>query len=375
MPTPQDLLPSSEPVQFIAPGGELTAQTHPRGYRLPEADRLLALHRGMVLGRRFDKQATALTKQGRLAVYPSSHGQDACQVACAQALREDDWFFPTYRDSMALVTRGIDPVEVLTLLKGDWHAGYDVAATRTAPQCTPLATQLVHAAGTGSALARKGSDAAVLAFIGDGATSEGDFHEGLNFAAVFNAPVVFVVQNNTYAISVPLSKQTKAPSLAYKGIGYGIPSEQVDGNDAAAVAAVMDAALERARSGGGPTLLELHTYRMDAHTNADDATRYREASEVEGWVAKDPIVRLERYLLSQGLLDEAAVEAIHAEGEEQSARLRERMNADVQHDPLELFEHVFAEPTPQLLEQRAVVEAELAAARADQDHTAQEATR
>lgn len=361
MPSPQDLLPSEEPVQFIAPGGELTASDHPRGYTLPEPDRLLALYRGMVLGRRFDRQATVLTKQGRLAVYPSSYGQDACQVATVQALREDDWFFPTYRDSMALVTRGIDPVQVLTLLKGDWHAGYDVAATRTAPQCTPLATQLIHAAGAGAGAARKGSDAAVLAFIGDGATSEGDFHEGLNFAAVFNAPVVFVVQNNTYAISVPLSKQTKAPSLAYKGIGYGIPSEQVDGNDAAAVAAVMDTALARARSGGGPTLVELHTYRLDAHTNADDATRYRASDEVEGWLAKDPIVRLEQYLLATGALDEARIDEIRAEGEEQSAALRDRMNADVEHQPLDLFDHVFANPTAQLTEQRAQVAAELAA--------------
>ncbi|WP_462418318.1 pyruvate dehydrogenase (acetyl-transferring) E1 component subunit alpha [Kytococcus sp. Marseille-QA3725] len=374
MATPQDLLPSSDPVQFIAPGGELTASDHPRGYTLPDAEKLLALYRGMVLGRRFDKQATALTKQGRLAVYPSSFGQDACQVATVQALREDDWLFPTYRDSMAVVTRGVDPVEVLTLLKGDWHAGYDVSATRTAPQCTPLATQLVHAAGTGSALARKGSDAAVLAFIGDGATSEGDFHEGLNFAAVFKAPVVFVVQNNTYAISVPLSKQTKAPSLAYKGIGYGIPSEQVDGNDAAAVAAVMDTALARARAGDGPTLVELHTYRLDAHTNADDATRYREDSEVQGWLAKDPVVRLEQYLLAQGLLDDARIEEIRAEGEEQAASLRERMNADVEHDPMDLFEHVYAEPTPQLLEQRAQVAAELAAAGEDAQ-TTEEATR
>ncbi|SNC73460.1 pyruvate dehydrogenase E1 component alpha subunit [Kytococcus aerolatus] len=371
MSTPQDLLPSPEPVQLIGPGGEPTVQEHPRGYALPPTERLLALHRAMVLGRRFDTQATALTKQGRLAVYPSSIGQDACQVATVSALEEGDWFFPTYRDSMALFTRGIDPVQVLTLLKGDWHAGYDVAATRTAPQCTPLATQLIHAAGAGAGMARRREGGAVLAFIGDGATSEGDFHEGLNFAAVYKAPVVFVVQNNAYAISVPLSKQTKAPSLAYKGIGYGIPSEQVDGNDAAAVAAVMDTALERARSGGGPTLVELHTYRMDAHTNADDATRYRESAEVDAWREKDPIVRLEKHLLDTGALTEERLEEIRAEAEEMAATLRERMNTDAEHDPLSLFEHVYAEPTPQLLEQRAMVAAELAAATAD----SQEATR
>ena len=236
--TTADLLPCGDPVQFLNEQGELTGpgeEAEARGYLMPSDEDLLAVWRQMVIGRRFDAQATALTKQGRLAVYPSSRGQDACQVAPVLALQEHDWFFPTYRDSMALVSRGLDPVEVLTLLRGSWHCGYDPVANNTAPQCTPLATQAVHAAGAGHGLARRGSDGVALCFIGDGATSEGDFHEGLNFAAVFNAPTVYFVQNNKYAISVPLAKQTKAPSLAYKGIGYGIRSEQVDGNDAAAV--------------------------------------------------------------------------------------------------------------------------------------------
>src|SRR5699024_5117969 len=236
-----DLLPCAEPVHFLDEQGELTgpsAEAASRGYEMPNDEDLVAVWRQMVIGRRFDTQATALTKQGRLAVYPSSRGQDACQVAPVLALAEQDWFFPTYRDSMALVTRGLDPVEVLTLLRGSWHCGYDPVATRTAPQCTPLATQAVHAAGAGHGLARRGSNGVALCFIGDGATSEGDFHEGLNFAAVFNTPTVFFVQNNKYAISVPLDKQTKAPSLAYKGVGYGVRSEQVDGNDPAAVLAV-----------------------------------------------------------------------------------------------------------------------------------------
>ena len=205
------LLPCPEPVQLLSADGaavEAGEQASERGYTMPEPEALLAVWRGMVVGRRFDAQATALTKQGRLAVYPSSRGQDACQVAPVLALAEQDWLFPTYRDSMALVTHGIDPVEVLTLLRGDWHCGYDPQATRTAPQCTPLATQAVHAAGAAHGLARRGTDALALCLIGDGATSEGDFHEGLNFAAVFEAPTVFLVQNNKYAISVPLAKQT-----------------------------------------------------------------------------------------------------------------------------------------------------------------------
>lgn len=360
--TPADLLPCAEPVRFLDEHGQLTdlgPETTARGYAMPSDEDLLAVWRQMVIGRRFDTQATALTKQGRLAVYPSSRGQDACQVAPVLALQEDDWFFPTYRDSMALVSRGLDPIEVLTLLRGSWHCGYDPVATNTAPQCTPLATQAVHAAGTGYGLARRGSDGVALCFIGDGATSEGDFHEGLNFAAVFNTPTVYFVQNNKYAISVPLEKQSKAPSLAYKGIGYGIRSEQVDGNDAAAVLAVTRRALEHASSGSGPFLIEAHTYRLEAHTNADDATRYRESEEVTAWSTRDPIARLRTYLVGTGALTPEIEEQVSAEAEEYAARVRELMNAEPEVAPLSLFEHVYAQPTPQLREQAAMVAAEL----------------
>jgi pyruvate dehydrogenase E1 component alpha subunit len=262
---------------------------------------------------------------------------------------------------VAIVSRGVDPVEVLTLLRGDQHCGYDPVATQVAPQCTPLATQLPHATGMAEALRRKGGNGVVLALVGDGGTSEGDFHEALNFAAVLGAPVVFFVQNNKYAISVPLARQSAAPSLAYKGIGYGMRSEQVDGNDLTAVLAVLTAAVEHARSGGGPTLVEAHTYRMGAHTNADDAARYRDEAEVERWRAADPIARLETYLTARGLLTDEIAEAARVEAEEFAAGLRARMNLDPAPDPLSMFDHVFAEPTLQLLEQRALLAAELEA--------------
>ena len=351
------LLPSLVPVRFIAEDG--TAVKPPAGYTLPNDEALREAYRQMVLGRRFDTQATALTKQGRLAVYPSSRGQEACQIAGVLALRENDWLFPTYRDSVALVSRGIDPMEVLTLLRGGWHCGYDPAAARVAPQCTPLATQTIHAVGMADAMRRRHEDGVVMALIGDGGTSEGDFHEALNFAAVLRAPVVFFVQNNKYAISVPLARQTAAPSLAYKGVGYGIPSEQVDGNDLVAVLSVLTSAVEHARTGRGPFLVEAHTYRMSAHTNADDATRYREAGEVEKWEGADPLARLETYLRGRDLLDDEDVAQAGAEAEEFAARVRSGMNADVEADPFELFEHVFAEPTPQLREQRALLASEL----------------
>lgn len=359
----QQLLPCPEPVRFLEPAGTLAAgapgeQATARGYAMPEPEALVQVWRNMVLGRRFDAQATALTKQGRLAVYPSSRGQDACQVAPVLTMTDPDWLFPTYRDSMALFVRGLDPAESMAQLRGDWHSGYDPMATQTGPQTTPLATQALHAAGSAYGMVRRGTGGVALCYIGDGATSEGDFHEGMNFAAVFNAPVVFVVQNNKYAISVPLAKQTRAPSLAYKGVGYGVRSEQVDGNDPIAMLAVCRTAFEHARSGGGPFLIEAHTYRMEAHTNADDATRYRTSEEVDEWVGRDPIVRLQAWLLAQGHLDDALIEQVRVEGEEIAAKIRSIMNEDATLDPMELFEHVFAEPTPQLREQAEMVAAE-----------------
>jgi 2-oxoisovalerate dehydrogenase E1 component alpha subunit len=359
MASPQSLLPAVHPIRFLAEDG--SPVTAPAEYRLPADELLLDAYRRMVLGRRFDTQATALTKQGRLAVYPSSRGQDACQVAAAMALHERDWLFPTYRDSVALVCRGVDPVEALTLLRGNWHCGYDPAAVRVAPQCTPLATHALHATGMAEALRRSGEDSVALALIGDGGTSEGDFHEALNFAAVFGAPVVFFIQNNKYAISVPLSRQCAAPSLAYKGIGYGVRSEQVDGNDLPAVLSVLTAAVEYARAGNGPMLVEAHTYRIEPHTNADDATRYRDEQEVERWRAADPLDRLTAYLRARGLLDDQTAQEAQARAEQFAADLRARMNADTALDPLGLFDHVFAELTPQLREQRAMLAAELAA--------------
>ncbi|WP_040161829.1 pyruvate dehydrogenase (acetyl-transferring) E1 component subunit alpha [Mobilicoccus massiliensis] len=361
-PFQRGLIPAASPVCFLDEHGH-RVEPVTDDYDAPSDDDVLECYRRMVVGRRFDTQATALTKQGRLAVYPSSRGQEACQVGSVMCIRPDDWFFPTYRDSVALVSRGIDPVEVLTLLRGDAHCGYDPAATRTAAQCTPLATQLLHAAGVAYGERRQGRDSVALAFIGDGATSEGDFHEALNFAAVFRAPVVFVVQNNGWAISVPLEKQTAAPSLAYKGIGYGVVCEQVDGNDALAVLAVVGKAVAWARAGRGPVLVELHTYRMEAHTNADDETRYRTSEEVEAWRLKDPMERLETYLRSVGRLDDELAATYAQEAEDAAAELRRRMNEDTDPQASSMFEHVYARPTAQLADQRQMVLDEIDAER------------
>jgi pyruvate dehydrogenase E1 component alpha subunit len=350
------LLPADEPLALIDAAGRATGQHE---LARPDPAVLLELYRRMVIGRRFDTQATALTKQGRLAVYPSSRGQEACQVGAVLALREQDWLFPTYRDSTAIVTRSVDPVEVLALLRGDWHCGYDPYLHRVAPQCTPLATNTLHAVGLAHAARLKGEDTVAVVLLGDGATSEGDTHEALNFAAVWNAPVVFFVQNNGYAISVPLSKQTAAPSLAYKGVGYGLASMRIDGNDPAAVYASVRSAIDAAANGAGPTLIEAMTYRMEAHTNADDASRYRDSDEVRTWLARDPIERLERYLRQSGQLDDDLAAEVTAAAERSAAALRERMNVDVEPDPTDLFAHVYAEPTAALLAQRTQLLAEL----------------
>ena len=354
------LLPSAVPLQLIDPDGR--RGENPGGLEIPAPDILLELHRRMVLGRRFDTQATALTRQGRLAVYPSSRGQDACQVGSVLALRDQDWLFPTYRDSVAVLTRGVPAEETLTLLRGDWHCGYDPCEYRVAPQCTPLATSTLHAVGLAYAARLKKQDQATLVLLGDGATSEGDTHEALNFAGVWKAPVVFFVQNNGYAISVPLSKQTAAPALAYKGVGYGVRSLLIDGNDAAAVYAAVRSALAHASAGRGPTLIEALTYRVEAHTNADDAARYRDDAEVAAWLARDPLARLETYLRGRGLLGDADVASFGAEAEQRAAGLRDAMSGEMNVAPADLFAHVYAEPTQTLAAEQDFLLAELAQA-------------
>lgn len=357
-----DLLPGEIPLRLIDQDGVAdpagTAAIPPD--RVPSADTLREGYRRLVLARRLNDQADALVRQGRLAVYPSSHGQEACEIAAALALGEQDWLFPTYRDTVAVIARGVDPFEAFVLLRGDWHSGYDPHEHHVAPQATPLATQLLHAVGFAHAARMRGEDTVVLALCGDGATSEGDFHEALNFAAVFHLPVVFLVQNNGYAISVPLSRQTAAPSLAHKGVGYGMRGRLVDGNDLAALLAVLGEAVEEAREGGGPTLVEAVTYRVKSHTNADDATRYRAQDEVEPWLARDPLLRLRTWLTERGALTEGDDAEAHAHAERVAAELRAAIMRDAEPHPEDLFAHVYATPTPQLREQAEQLAAEQA---------------
>lgn len=358
---PTRTLPPEKPLRLLDNAGHAVTGRDTGGFALPDLATLVELYRRMVIARRFDVQVTALTRQGRLATYPSALGQEACEIGAVSALDADDWLFPTYRESVALLTRGIDPAEILVSFRGDWHNGYDQRAHRTAAQATPLATQALHAVGLGHAARLRHDPIAALAFLGDGATSEGDAHEAFNFAAVWQAPTVFLVQNNQYAISVPLSRQTHARTLADKAVGYGMPGYHVDGNDVAAVYAVTRAAVERARAGLGPTFIEGVTYRVESHTNSDDPTRYRQQREVEHWKRRDPIERLEKYLVSEGALGDALREEITEAAEALASRTRAAMSAEAEISPLELFDHVYASPRRQLAEQRERLAAELAA--------------
>lgn len=365
------LLPAKQRIQILSEDGELLDPTYQPGqpgedaetghqYPMPKFETLLEGYRQLVIGRRVNEQNYALVRQGRMAVYPSSHGQEASEVAAALCLEPRDWLFPTYRDTVTVMARGVDALEVLEGFRGSWHCGWDPKEHRTAPQSTPLTTQLLHAVGMAQAARLKGEELVVLAMCGDGATSEGDFHEALNFAAVFKLPVIFFVQNNKFAISVPVAKQTAAPSLAHKAIGYGMAGELVDGNDLAALMAVLGRAVDLCREGSGPFLIEADTYRIQSHTNADDATRYRHDSEVDEWGRRDPIVRMKNFLTSQGVLSEELEQEISDDAEAVATRLRDAGAVEPELDPLELFEHVYTVQTPQLEEQKAQLADELA---------------
>lgn len=359
------LLPARDRIQMISPEGTLLpvgqqGTTDGHEYPMPSEKDLLNGYRQLVIGRRVNDQNHALVRQGRMAVYPSSHGQEASEVASALCLEARDWLFPTYRDTVAVLARGVEPMDVMTGFRGDWHQGYDPLEHNTSIQSTPLTTQLLHAVGMAQAARLKGENTVVLGMVGDGGTSEGDFHEALNFAAVFKLPVIFFVQNNKYAISVPLARQTAAPTLAHKAVGYGMAGERVDGNDLAALLAVLGRAVKLCRDGGGPFLVEADTYRMQSHTNADDATRYRHDEEVTEWSTKDPLQRMKTYLSSTGVLTEDVEQDISEAAESVAAGLRDAMSVQPTLDPLELFDHVYAIQTPQLAAQRAQLAGELA---------------
>ncbi|MGV0794163.1 pyruvate dehydrogenase (acetyl-transferring) E1 component subunit alpha [Mycolicibacterium sp. XJ1819] len=348
----------SELIELIAPDGAPTSETRYRRDLPPET--LRWLYETMVVTRDLDAEFVNLQRQGELALFASCRGQEAAQIGAAACLRKTDWLFPQYREIGAFLLRGITPAQIGAVWRGKWHGGLGFTDKCVAPIAIPIGTHGLHAVGAAMAAQRLGEDSVTVAFLGDGATSEGDAHEALNFAAVFNAPCVFFVQNNGWAISVPVRRQMAAPSIAQRAIGYGMPGIRVDGNDVLACYAVTAEAAERARAGGGPTLIEAVTYRMGPHTTSDDPARYRSDDEVAQWAARDPIHRYRVYLQSVGLHDERLEERVAA----RSKRLRDELRAAVvgveDFDVADVFDTVYHDITPQLAAQRRQLLAELA---------------
>ncbi len=318
------------------------------------ADLLLRIYRTMLLGRRLDERMLNLQRQGRIGTFPPIKGQEAAHVGAVAALREEDWLVPAFREAAAEIWHG-RPIEQILLYFGGYDEGaYIPEGAHLLPTAVPVASQVPHAVGLAWASRYRRRDEVVMVFMGDGATSEGDFHEGVNFAGVYQVPLVLVIQNNQWAISVPRSRQTRSRTLAQKAIAYGIPGMQVDGNDVLAVYVAAKEAVERARAGGGPTLIECVTYRLAMHTTADDPKRYREDEEVAEWARRDPLPRFQRYLQEQGLLDEEAAAALEEEvrAEVQAAVERAERMMEELGDPLDMFEHMYAERPAHLEEQR-----------------------
>jgi 2-oxoisovalerate dehydrogenase E1 component alpha subunit len=309
-----------------------------------EAGELRELLRWMVVARRLDRECIALQRQGELTVYPGFEGQEAAQIGSAVALGADDMIWPTFRELAVALVRGVDAVQYLQYHRGTWHGGpYDPRATRFGPICIPIATQISHAAGSALGQQLEGSDAVSIAYFGDGATSEGDFHEAANLAGVWRLPLVLFCQNNGWAISLPTARQTAA-EIWRKAEGYGFPGVRVDGNDVLAVYAATREALDRARGGGGPTLIEAVTYRIGAHSTADDPRRYRADRDVEAARVLDPISRFRTWLLAAGHADDAFIAACDAEAERFALSVRDGVVATPAPPPAWLFDWVYAEP-------------------------------
>lgn len=325
-------------------------------------DLLLKIYKAMLLGRRFDERMLNLQRQGRIGTFPPITGQEAAQLGTVVHLRQSDWFVPSFREMAAEIWRG-KALETFLLYYAGYNEGVNITEDQNnLPLSVPVGSQTLHAVGLAWAIRYRKKDDVAMTWFGDGATSEGDFHEAMNFAGVFRLPVIFVCQNNQWAISVPLSKQTRSKTLAQKALAYGFPGIQVDGNDVLAVYEAAREAVERARAGDGPTMIECVTYRMMMHTTADDPKRYRSDDEVEGWRKKDPITRFEKYLTDKNLLEPKKIESLDQEVKEKIQQAVDRAEIQMKKlgNPLDMFNHLYAKLPPHLEAQKAYLAEELA---------------
>jgi 2-oxoisovalerate dehydrogenase E1 component alpha subunit len=354
---PDELLPPADPVHLLDPDG--TYHEDPEHPLDLDDGQLRELYRLMVVTRKVDREAINLQRQGQLGVYASCMGQEAAQVGSAYALGEDDWIFPSYRELGAALVRDVDAAGLLHLYRGTWLSDHDPYKHHFALMSIPIGTQALHATGFAMGARLDANPIVTMTCFGDGATSTGDVHEAMTFAGVMRSPVIFFVQNNQYAISVPLEKQTAAPTLAHKAIGYGLPGRRCDGNDVLATYAVTRRAVDRARQGDGPTFIEALTYRMEAHTTSDDPSRYRTEAELEEAAKTDPIVRMRNFLQKRDLYDSALEQAIDEQAKATATHVRDGIYDAPHGDPMELFDHVYVDPDGHFEHQREQLRGEL----------------
>jgi 2-oxoisovalerate dehydrogenase E1 component alpha subunit len=344
---------SAELIQLLTPEGERV--DHPDYPLAITPEEVRALYRDLVMVRRIDYEAIALQRQGELGIWASLLGQEAAQIGSGRALQPRDMAFPTYREHGVAWCRGLDPVRLLELFRGVSNGGWDPRAHNFHLYTIVIGAQTLHATGYAMGIQRDGAvgdgGEAVIAYFGDGATSQGDVNEAFIWASVQNAPVVFFCQNNQWAISEPLERQSRVP-LFLRALGFGFPGVRVDGNDVLACLAVTRKAMQAAREGQGPTMIEAYTYRMGAHTTTDDPTRYRLAAELETWKLKDPIERVKAYLVRNDQADESFFAGLDAEADELGSRIRNACRAMPDPDPMAIFENVYAEPSALLEAER-----------------------
>jgi pyruvate dehydrogenase E1 component alpha subunit len=353
----QDPAPRAEPdplIQLLTPEGERVE--HPDYPLEISTDEVKALYRDMVVVRRIDFEAIALQRQGELGIWASLLGQEAAQVGSGRALEPQDMAFPTYREHGVAWCRGLDPVRLLELFRGVSHGGWDPREHNMHLYTIVIGSQTLHATGYAMGIQRDGAvggenGEAVIGYFGDGATSQGDVNEAFIWASVNNAPIVFFCQNNQWAISEPIERQSRVP-LYRRALGFGFPGVQVDGNDVLACLAVTRKALRAAREGQGPTMIEAYTYRMGAHTTTDDPTRYRLSAELESWKLKDPIARVKQYLIRSELADMQFLDEVEAEADAVGARVRKACQDMPDPEPLSMFDHVYTSPTRPLMAER-----------------------
>ncbi|MBL7055388.1 pyruvate dehydrogenase (acetyl-transferring) E1 component subunit alpha [Candidatus Woesearchaeota archaeon] len=314
-------------------------------------EQITEMYETMVLCRTFDDKGFNMQRQGRIGTFIQFKGQEASQVGSAYALEEKDWMVPMYRSGAAMITRGFPLIMLYQYFSGDERGMKVPDNINMLPMAIPVGTQSPHVTGLAMASKIKGDGAVALGYTGDGGTSKGDFHDALNFAGVFKSPAIIICENNQFAISVHRKDQTHSETIAQKALAYGIPGIQVDGNDIFAVYKATKEAVDRARAGEGPTLIENYTYRRPDHSTSDDAKKYRSEEEVKEWAAKDPIDRLRKYMMNKGILDDAKNEEIISKAKEKVEKAVEEYEKVSEPDPEDIFKYTYAEMTPNLKEQ------------------------